>query len=114
MITPAEINRRNREFYGQLPVTQTTAPYEQRLVAYIDIVGWKNACNNSDENARVAAVAQRLSELPNNFTKQLKKTLAEMPHGVGSDPAHQKTEVVTFSDNLAISTPVEMPIPSSM
>jgi hypothetical protein len=105
MTTLAEVNRQNREFYGQQPELRTPIPYEKRLVAYIDIIGWSEACRNPDKHPKVVAIAQRISDLPKNFSKSLKDKLKTTP-GVADDATHQETEVVTFSDNLAISTPV--------
>jgi hypothetical protein len=107
MITPAEINRRNREHYGQEPGPPTPVPYERRFVAYIDILGWKRACCDPTEYARVSAVAKTLSELPRNFSRDLKDRLQHIK-GAVSDSSHQKTEVVTLSDSLVISTPVDV------
>jgi hypothetical protein len=105
MITPAEINRRNREHYGQEPERPTSAPYERRFVAFVDILAWKDVCRDPMQHARVSAVAKTLSELPQNFSRYLKHQLIK---GAVSDSSHQKTEVVTFSDSLVISTPVDV------
>jgi hypothetical protein len=102
MTTPAEFNRRNREYYGQELVSPH--PYERRFVAYIDILGWSEACRDPNKFTIVAEVADYLSELPQIFSKTAKDKL-EKAKGVVVDPIHQITEVVTFSDNLAISTP---------
>jgi hypothetical protein len=104
MTTPAEINRRNREFYGQEMEPPMPDPYERRFVAYIDILGWKEACGDPNKRVVVAAVARKLSELPESFSRPLKDRLKATQRGV-VDLDHLGTEVVTFSDNLAISTP---------
>lgn len=75
-------------------------------MAYFDIIGWTKSCNDKNEYARVTDVAQRLGQLPNNFRNELKQQLLETP-GITVDPAHQKMEVVTFSDNIAVSTSIE-------
>jgi len=105
MVTPKEINRQNREYYGQ--VEPPVPAYERRFVAYIDIVGWKDACYDSRQHATVFAVAKTLCELPGNFSRDLKDKLNQT-RAVAPDHSHQKTEVVTFSDNLAISTAVDV------
>jgi len=104
MTTPTEINRRNREYYGQEREFPTPAPYEHRFIAYIDILGWSEACRDPNNLTVVAEVARRLSELPRSFSKRLKDELKKTK-GVVADPIHQASEVVTFSDNLAVSTP---------
>jgi len=107
VITPADINRRNREYYGQQPRLPTPAPYERRFVAYIDILGWSEACLDPARHETVSAVANTLNELPRNFSRDLKDRLKDNK-GAVSDLSHQKTEVVTFSDSLVISTPVDV------
>jgi hypothetical protein len=108
MTTPAEINRRNREYYGLEPEPPTPPPYERRFVAYIDILGWKEAVCDPKQYAAVFAVARRLSALPSHFSRDLKDRLKKQPKGAVSDPSHQKAEVVAFSDNLVVSTPIEV------
>lgn len=106
MTTPADINRRNRKHYGQSPMPQAPIQYQQRLVAYIDIIGWSNACRNPSDYARVAAVAQRLSQLPRNFNNKMKELVASTNHGDSIGSVHREMEAVAFSDNLAISIPI--------
>jgi hypothetical protein len=107
MTTQAETNRRNREFWGQKSELPVPMVYEQRFVAYIDILGWKDACRDPRRHAEVSAVAKTLNELPTNFSHDLKERLNHTK-GVVPDPSHQKTEVVAFSDSLAISTPADL------
>ncbi len=107
MITSAEINLRNREYYGQESGVPTPTPYERRFAAYIDIIGWKDACCDPSRHAAVFAVAKTLSGLPKNFSQDLKDKLSQTK-GVTPDLSHAKAEVVTFSDNLAISMPVDV------
>jgi hypothetical protein len=85
----------------------TPALYDRRLVAYIDIIGWSEACRNPTKHALVAKVARRLSEVQKNFSRNLKTILTTTP-GVPVDPSHERTEVVAFSDNLAISTSIDV------
>ena len=84
----------------------TPAPYMRRFVAFIDILGWENACCDARRYSEVFAVAKTLSELPKNFSQKLKCNLNQTK-GAVPDPSHQETEVVTFSDSLVISTTVD-------
>jgi hypothetical protein len=105
MTTPAEISRRNREYYGQGSELPTPVPYERRFIAYIDILGWSEAYRDRNKLNMVAEVARHLSELPRSFSKSVKDEIKKTK-GVVVDPIHQESEVVAFSDSLAVSTPV--------
>jgi hypothetical protein len=106
-MTDQSENQRNREYWGQESELAAPMAYERRFVAYVDILGWKDACCDSRRHAEVFAVAKMLSELPPNFSRDMKETLNHTK-GAAPDPSHRETEVVTFSDNLVISTPIDL------
>jgi len=100
LTAPAGINRRNYGYYVQQTHFSTPILYERRLTAYIDIIGWSAACRDRDKLAIVAEAARRVNDLPRSFTRLVK--------GAVANPIHQATEVVTFSDNLAVSMPASL------
>lgn len=80
--------------------------YEQRVVAYADILGWRNACNNISKFPRLRTAAQAIADHARNFSSGVKETLKGT---VGASPAvveqHGAVEFSFFSDNFAISVP---------
>lgn len=82
--------------------------YEQRLVAYIDILGWSEACKI--ESQRVADAAKLIHDAKNNYsseTKRRSEALARTTPGTIQNPMYLAVEAGAFSDNYALSMPVD-------
>ena len=81
--------------------------YEHRLVAFIDILGWSAACEDPNKLNTVAKIATDLKTLPVAYSEDFKNKLTTIP-GASLSVDHQHTELMTFSDCLAISTSTDV------
>ena len=73
--------------------------YEERVVGYADIIGWKDACGRLTEIERVYAAVKDIQKHADNFLPPLKDLV--------KDPQHSSAEFSFFSDNFVVSAPVE-------
>ena len=80
--------------------------YEQRIIAYADILGWSAACNDLLKYPKLQLAAQAIADYARNFSPQIKGTIMNMV-GVPSSTVeqHGSVEFAFFSDNFAISVP---------
>lgn len=77
--------------------------YEDRLIAYIDILGWKAARN---ESSRVLFDAVKsIHDIADRHSKSKKQFYSELS-GAEVNPMYLGVEVGAFSDNVVISMPV--------
>jgi len=79
-----------------------TEIYEERVVAYIDILGWKAATNAADP--RLKQALQIIHDEAEGFGRQEKERTKQIP-GVIVNPMYLAVQVAAFSDNIAISMP---------
>jgi hypothetical protein len=80
--------------------------YEQRVVAYADILGWGDACTDLSKYPKLRTAAQAIADHARNFSLEVKEALKG---AVGVSPTvveqHGSVEFSFFSDNFAISVP---------
>lgn len=72
--------------------------YEERIICYADILGWTNACNDLTNFKCVYATTEKIRNYANQFSALIKKAV--------KDPEHSSIEFSFFSDNFAVSAPV--------
>lgn len=80
--------------------------YEDRLVAYIDILGWEDATSRLAPEKLVEAL-DLIHEEPRSFNEAERKRLIEFGNqpGVKINQAYLKIHAAAFSDNIAVSQP---------
>ena len=86
----------------------TKDAYEQRLIAYVDILGWGNASEDLKQFARLKAAVEEIKKYARNFSPEIKQYLRNSPGG--SElliQEHGCIEFSFFSDNFAVSVPVD-------
>jgi hypothetical protein len=86
--------------------------YEDRLVAFLDIIGWSTACGSvdSDELARVEKAARLLSEISNDYSELAHASLdawAQKHPGSRINPMRRHVRKSVFSDNYVVSMPAD-------
>lgn len=82
--------------------------YETRVVAYGDILGWADKCKDGKEFDRLFKAVKGIALHGQGFSQKAKESLDNA--GVLSlkdVEEHNRTEFSFFSDNFAISAPVE-------
>jgi hypothetical protein len=81
--------------------------YEVRLVAYLDILGWSEACKV--ESDRLATAAKLIHDAANDYssaTKDRIESLARETEGTEANPMYLSVQAGAFSDNYVLSMPV--------
>jgi hypothetical protein len=82
--------------------------YEQRIVVYADIIGWKAACNDPSRYSGLRQAVEATDQYARNFSREVKEKV-EMLSGAGVPAAsideHASFEFSLFSDNFAVSAP---------
>lgn len=82
--------------------------YTKRIVAYGDILGWKEACGV--ESAQLEKVKQAIEKIIHGYAKMfstnLKERVRNAPYSV-IDREYMGVEFAMFSDNFAVSMPAE-------
>src|SRR6266404_5916302 len=84
--------------------------YEQRVLAYGDIVGWTEAieaCDNQADYDRINKAIDDIHKYANNFALHTKETISK---AVGPNvPLHEYLgiEFAFFSDSFAVSIPAD-------
>jgi hypothetical protein len=80
--------------------------YEDRLVAYMDILGWEDATNRLAPEKLVEAL-DLIHEEPRSFNEAERKRLIEFGKqpGVRINQGYLKIHAAAFSDNIAVSQP---------
>lgn len=76
--------------------------YEERVVAYVDILGWSAACQI--ESQQLVKVIQIIADYSKNFSSILKDKIKAGP-GAVINQEHMGIEFGMFSDNFAVSMP---------
>ncbi len=86
----------------------TTDVYEKRIIAYADILGWKNATSDLTQFGRLRAAVQGIAEYARSFSRETKQILKDTP-GVSEHliREHGSIEFSFFSDSFAVSAPVD-------
>jgi hypothetical protein len=84
-----------------------TQLYEMRLVAYLDILGWSDACKVEFE--RLATAAQLIHDAANDYSTITKKEIERIADETGAEPnpMYMAVQAGAFSDNYVLSMPVE-------
>jgi len=80
--------------------------YEDRLVAYMDILGWEDATNRLAPEKLVEAL-DLIHEEPRSFNEAERERLIEFGKqpGVRINQGYLKIHAAAFSDNIAVSQP---------
>jgi len=83
------------------------ASYEQRIVGFVDVLGWSAACKNPSNFGTQLATVKKIADYAQKFSPAIKGVLRSL---VGaSDIAvthHASVEFSYFSDNFAVSAPI--------
>ncbi len=82
--------------------------YEQRIIVYADILGWSNACKDLSQFPLLKKAADEIADYARKFSLPVKESLK---NAQGVSPAtiaqHAEIQFSFFSDNFAISVPVD-------
>jgi hypothetical protein len=82
--------------------------YENRLLAYVDVLGWKTACadySNLDRIERALAVIHNYSK---SYSQSHRKKLLAIPQHIGTpNPLFLKVQFAAFSDHFVFSKPAD-------
>lgn len=96
--------------------------YKQRIIGYVDILGWTNACNDLSQQTNVIQAAESIKKHAENFSPLTKdyfesqskkdyfiKIAGYSSHTESSEKFNEyaSIEFSFFSDNFAVSAPVE-------
>jgi hypothetical protein len=76
--------------------------YEQRVIAFVDILGWKDACKT--ESVRLKDAAEAIYNAAKGYNVTTKEEIKRLPNII-PNPIYLKVQVGAFSDNFAISMP---------
>jgi hypothetical protein len=81
--------------------------YEDRLIAYMDILGWQDAISRLKPEKLVEAL-DLIHKQPRNFSEDKRKRLIEFGKqpGVQINQGYLKNRAAAFSDNIAVSQPM--------
>jgi hypothetical protein len=81
--------------------------YEQRVVAYADIVGWTAACQDPSRYSQLRNAAQAIASYARNFSQEIKGKVERIKDTVPVSlvEEHASFEFSFFSDNFAVSAP---------
>ena len=82
--------------------------YEQRIVVYADILGWKDACSDASRYSDLRRAVEGTGEYARNFSPNVKEKVEKLrAFGVPEDSIdeHASFEFSLFSDNFAVSAP---------
>jgi hypothetical protein len=79
--------------------------YERRLVAFVDILGWSEACKT--ESAQLVEAAELIHQTAEGYSEQEKAKIAEMANhpGMTLNPMYKMVHMAAFSDSIAVSMP---------
>lgn len=82
--------------------------YEQRIVVYADVLGWRNACRDLSQLPSLQNAANKIAKYARNFSLSVKRALRNT-QGVSpkSTEQHILIQFSFFSDNFAVSAPVD-------
>jgi len=80
--------------------------YEKRLVAYLDILGWSEACKV--ETDRVATAAKAIHDAANDYSTETKDRIVRLSDEIKGEtnPMYMAVQAGAFSDNYVLSMPV--------
>ncbi len=83
--------------------------YEQRIIVYADILGWSNACNDMARFPSLQKAADKIADYARKFSLPVKESLKNA-QGVSPESIEQHAVIQFsfFSDNFAISAPVNL------
>ena len=82
--------------------------YEKRIIVYADIIGWRNASNDISQFNRLYDTVKKIEGYAIKFSKEIKQKLRNTS-GVSKKNVqeHSHIEFSFFSDNFAVSAPVD-------
>jgi len=80
--------------------------YEKRIIAYADIISWRNASNDISQFNRLYKTVKIIEDRAKKFSAEIKKVLRDTPGVSPKDiQEHSCIEFSFFSDNFAVSAP---------
>jgi hypothetical protein len=84
--------------------------YEQRLVLFADVLGWRASASDAEKLLAVAAELHAPAEAHNEATRNLLRAGGPVqteygPLGINANPLFLETQFAVFSDNFAWSMP---------
>jgi len=79
--------------------------YEQRIVAYVDILGWSEACK--EESEKLTAASQAIHDIANIYCRFFKAKMRSDPNIKKMNPIYEAVQFGAFSDNFAVSMPAK-------
>lgn len=84
--------------------------YEQKIIGYVDILGWSSSCEDSSTFPHLREATQTIASHAQNFSDSLKRVLRNT-QGVHTEVTDQHcgVEFSFFSDNFAVSVPIQNP-----
>jgi hypothetical protein len=82
--------------------------YEERIVLFLDIIGWSEATNSNNISTRVEEVLNKLYNLYRIRTPEYKSYACKLAEEEGStlNPSFLEVEIALCSDTLINSIPV--------
>ncbi|RTL53985.1 MAG: hypothetical protein EKK40_05470 [Bradyrhizobiaceae bacterium] len=81
--------------------------YEERIVVYIDILGWSQACLH-DQEVRLVNAVKLIHDTAKDYSAFTKERIGELTKRIGGQKnvLYETIQVGAFSDNIIISMPV--------
>ena len=76
--------------------------YEQRVVAFVDILGWSEACKT--ESSRLIAATHAIHEAAQTYSSAMKSEMIKTPNFT-INPIYLNYQFGAFSDSFAVSMP---------
>lgn len=82
--------------------------YEQRIIGYVDVLGWSDSCKDALQFPQLRDAANTILSHAKNFSPQVKESIRNAP-GIPPEivEQHASIEFSFFSDNFVVSAPVE-------
>ena len=80
------------------------ARYERRIIGYVDVLGWRDACKLFDVND-LLRVVMGIKDHAASFSKEAKNSLRDAGTNYSNIREQRAIEFSFFSDNFAVSAP---------
>ena len=100
--------RRRRGQVNESAMSNPCESYEQRIVVYGDILGWKTACNDPSRYIELRQAVEGTAQYARNFSREVKAKVERLRDAgvpAASIDEHASFEFSLFSDNFAVSAP---------
>ena len=87
-----------------IPEQDSYKIYEQRVIAYVDILGWKEACKT--ESDKLTAATRAIDDTAIRYCRFNKDKVRNIDNIV-MNPIYEECQFGAFSDNFAVSMPAK-------